>query len=263
MISDSHLHTNFSTDSKASPESVAEAAIAKGMNSICITDHYDPEYPTGGFMIDPERYWDTMEKLRENYRGKLEIRIGLEMGLLPDLHDEILAIEESFPFDFVIGSVHVMDGFDPYYRDQFKGTDEEMYRRYFEVMLEDLDRTEGYQSLGHLDYVVRYGEHLDEEYSFGAMQDLIDPILRKIIDRGIALEVNTGNLIKGMSFPNPHPDVIRRYLELGGDMITIGSDAHRPEDLGYGFPETVSMLKEFGVGQIAEFRGKKPSFVRI
>lgn len=262
MISDSHLHTSFSTDSDAEPEAVIEAAIRAGMTNLCITDHYDPDYPTGEFMIDPASYWEEMSRLREKYRGTIDVRIGIEIGLLPDHHDPILEIAESEPFDYVIGSVHVMDGLDPYYRDQFRGTDAEMYRRYFEVILEDLRRTDGYQALGHLDYVVRYGYEKDREYSYERFQDVIDPILREIVDRKIALEVNTAGLTKGMAWPNPHPDVIRRYLELGGTMITLGSDAH---DAGVGaeFDRVLPMLRELGVEEITEFYGKKPVPVKL
>lgn len=262
MISDSHLHTSFSTDSEAAPEEVIEAAIRAGMTNLCITDHYDPDYPTGEFMIDPDAYWEKMSRLRDKYRDRIRVRIGLEIGLLPDHHDQILEITESEPFDYVIGSVHVMDGLDPYYRDQYPGTDAEMYRRYFEVMLEDLHRTEGYQALGHLDYVVRYGYERDKEYSYDRFRDVIDPVLQEIVDRNIALEVNTSALTKGMSAPNPHPDVIRRYLELGGRMITLGSDAHDAR-VGANFDRVLPMLRALGVEEITEFYGKKPVSVKM
>jgi histidinol-phosphatase (PHP family) len=262
MISDSHLHTSFSTDSDAAPEEVIRAAIRAGMTNLCITDHYDPDYPTGEFMIDPDSYWKEMDRLRGKYRERIRLRIGIEIGLLPDHHDQILRIAESEPFDYVIGSVHVMDGLDPYYRDQFKGTDDEMYRRYFEVMLEDLRNTEGYQALGHLDYVVRYGYGKDADYSYDRFRDVIDPVLREIVDRGIALEVNTAGLTKGMAWPNPHPDVIRRYLQLGGTMITLGSDAHDAR-VGAEFDRVLPMLRKLGVKEITEFHGKKPVFVKM
>lgn len=262
MISDSHLHTSFSTDSEAAPEEVVEAAIRAGMTNLCITDHYDPDYPTGEFMIDPDSYWKAMDALREKYRGKIDVRIGIEIGLLPDQHDRILGIAESEPFDYVIGSVHEMDGLDPYYRDRFAGTDAEMYRRYFEVMLEDVRNTEGYQALGHLDYVVRYGYHKDEEYSYEKFRDVIDPVLKELVRRDIALEVNTAGLAKGMAWPNPHPDVIRRYLELGGKMITLGSDSHNAR-VGSDFDRVLPMLKELGVREITEFHDRKPVFVKM
>ena len=262
MISDSHLHTSFSTDSDAAPEEVVEAAIRAGMTNLCITDHYDPDYPTGEFMLDPDSYWKKMEALRDQYRGTIDVRIGIEIGLLPDGHDRILEIAKSEPFDYVIGSVHVMDGFDPYYRDQFAGTDEEMYRRYFEVMLEDIRNTEGYQALGHLDYVVRYGYRKDAEYSYEKFRDVIDRILEELVRRDIALEVNTAGLAKGMTWPNPHPDVIRRYLELGGKRITLGSDAHDAR-VGLNFDRVLPMLRELGISEITEFHDRKPVLVKI
>jgi histidinol-phosphatase (PHP family) len=254
MISDSHLHTAFSTDSKAKPEEVIEAAIRAGMTNLCITDHYDPEYPTGEFMIDIDAYWNELSRLREIYKDQIALRIGIEIGLLPHLHDEVLRIANAAPFDFIIGSVHIIDGIDPYERDAFHGTDDEMYHRYFQVALEDLQATEGYQSFGHLDYIVRYGYEKDAHYSYEKFQSDIDPILREIIRKHIALEINTGALTRGMHQPNPHPDIIRRYRELGGELFTLGSDAHNAA-VGSGFDQVIPMLRRLGVTEITEYWG--------
>ena len=115
-------------------------------------------------------------------------------------------------------------GLDPYDRDQYPGSDRELYREYFACTLENIRSVTGFQALGHLDNVVRYGHGREKEYSYRAYADVIDEILRELICRGIALEVNSGGLKYGLGFPNPHPDVLKRYRELGGELVTVGSD---------------------------------------
>lgn len=265
MINDWHVHTRFSTDSKADPDAVIRKAISQGLDKICITDHYDMDYPGGGFIFDPEEYWKPMEQLREKYAGKIDVRIGVEMGLKPELsHGErVYRFLNKYPFDYAIGSVHLVDGKDPYDRDQIDLSDEELYQRYFEMVLENVRKPRGYQALGHLDYVVRYGYSKAEHYSYERYEDVIDSILMEIINRGIALEINTAGLRYGLGFTNPHPDIIRRYHNLGGELITVGSDAHRPEDVGYGFDQVKDLLLNIGIHYITEYRQKKPVMVHL
>ena len=142
-------------------------------------------------------------------------------------------------------------------------TDEQLYRRYFELVLENVRKPRGYQALGHLDYVVRYGYSKAENYSYEKYEDLIDSILMELINRQIALEVNTAGLRGGLGFPNPHPDIIRRYHNLGGDLITVGSDAHSPEDVGYGMAQVRELLLDLGIHYVTEYRQKKPVMVHL
>jgi histidinol-phosphatase (PHP family) len=263
MLSDSHMHTEVSTDSEASAEVMAEQAVRLGMKSICITDHQDLDYPYEGFVFDTKPYWKKMREVQEKYRNQIQIRIGVETGLQPHVNGLLHDLINQDPYDFVIGSVHLVDRKDPYYRDEIGMTDEEMYRRYFEYTLECLKGTDGYQTLGHLDYAVRYGYDKGKSYSYQKFGDEIDAILRELIDRGIALEVNTAGLKYHLGFPNPHPDVIKRYRELGGELITIGADAHRPEHIGYQFDVLEELLRACGVKYIAQFTGRKAEMIRI
>ena len=263
MIADCHMHTGFSSDSDAAPEAMAAQAVKLGMERICITDHFDMDYPGGEFQLDTDVYWRKLEELREQYGGKLEIRRGVELGLQPHLGERIREYAKSRPFDYIIGSVHLVRGLDPYDREQYPGTDGELYREYFQCTLENLRSTGGFQALGHLDYVVRYGYTKEKEYSYAAYGELIDEILRELIHRGIALEINSGGLKYGLGFANPHPDVLRRYRELGGELLTVGSDAHRPEHVGYGFRQVRDMLLDCGYAYYTEFSGGKPAFLKL
>ena len=268
MKADFHTHTDFSSDGEYSPEEIIEAAIEKGLKTICITDHHDIDFPkyisATGFQLDFDAYFEKLKKLQEFYKEKIDIRIGVELGLQPHLSEECKAVVEKYPFDFVIGSIHIIDGKDPYYKEFFENiTDEEGYRRTFEVTLETIQNVSSYDVLGHLDYVVRYGIHKDRDYSYAKYADLIDEILRLLIANGKGLEVNTGGWKNGLAFPNPHSDVVKRYKELGGEIITVGSDGHRPIHIGYDFHRIGAYLRECGFKFYTEFRKRQPVFMEL
>lgn len=264
-LHDWHLHTGFSSDSDEKMERVAETAIGQGMTCICITDHYDMGYPTGEFCLDTEAYLQKLRGVQEAFRGRCDIRAGVEMGLQPELPlaESISRYCEEMPFDFVIGSVHLLHGVDPYDRDQIPEDDRTMYRRYFECVLDCVRACRGFQSLGHLDYVVRYGYTRAEHYHWEDYREIIDAVLEELIRRNIALEVNTAGLRQGLGFPNPAPGILHRYRELGGERITVGSDAHRACDVGYGFETARELIRQAGFRYVTEFREKSPYFLPI
>lgn len=272
--SDCHMHTEFSTDSQASVRSMLDAAAECGLDAVCITDHMDLDFPPQEgeviapgetpFLFDADAYFRTLAPLKEAYGGRLDVRIGIEIGLQPHLGERYRELVRDYPFDYVIGSVHLIRGLDPYYGKFFEGRpDAEAYREAFRETLRCLDGVSDFDALGHLDYVVRYGKYQAEEYSYRMFADEIDAILKKLIDMGKALEMNTAGLKYGLGFPNPHPDVMRRYRELGGESVTVGADAHRPEHVGYDFSLAADILKSCGFRYYTEYIGRRPVSVKI
>ncbi len=270
ITADFHTHTSFSTDSKASPESMIERAIALGLKTYCITDHMDyffPEHNDQGFtefVFDPDLYFETLTALRKKYRGKLDLRIGIELGLRdePDVRNKNKklcdALVNSYPFDFVIGSTHVIDHFDPYYRERWGGRSaDDIVRIYFESVLYSVTHYDCFNTYGHLDYILRYvpeGVTIDmTKYEY-----LTDAILTELIKRGKCLEVNTSRFARGGAL-NPSTTLLARYRELGGTSITIGSDAHKPERVGGKFEEIPAILKDLGFREYSVFRKRKES----
>src|SRR5574344_2093370 len=126
MISDFHLHTHFSSDSTATPESIIEAAIAKGMKNICITDHQDFDFveKPGAFMLDYEAYYEKMCLLRKQYQSIIDIGIGVETGLEPYLKNRLDDFISKIPYDYIIGSTHLVNRTDPYFPAYFNGRSE-------------------------------------------------------------------------------------------------------------------------------------------
>ena len=248
MLGDRHLHTHFSCDSDEKTENVIERAIALGMKEICITDHCDIDLGPLWYMPVRE-YAAEMERLRDEYKDRIQLHIGIEMGLNPEYNEQIKAVLDSYPFELVIGSIHTMQGDDPYYREHFKMDDREFYRVYFETALERLKNSGGFNVFGHFDYVVRYGEQKGGSYDPREFADVIDEILKELISRNIALELNTGGLRKGIDFVHPHEYILTRYRELGGRLISIGSDAHLYGNVGTGFEKAEEVMKAFGFSE--------------
>lgn len=267
IYSDYHMHTAFSTDSEAPAETMIEAAIAKGLTSVCITDHYDKDYPfyedlgENAFLLDLDSYFGRLQELQEKYADKITVRIGIETGLQPHLAGFYEELTKQYPFDFVIGSVHLVDGKDPYYREQYHDIpDKELYYKAFCGILENLETCRSFDVLGHIDYVVRYGQYREKDYSYEAYRDILDQILKKVLSIGKGIEINTAGLKYGLPFCNPRPEIIRRYRELGGEIITVGADGHKPEHVAYDFDKAGEILKQCGFRYYTEFVGRKPVF---
>lgn len=273
---DMHMHTWFSTDSEACPRDMADEAVRKGLKTICFTDHFDKDDLEWGEegIFDVDAYFVEMQKLQEEYAGKLNIRIGIELGLRTYLKDYYEELTKKYPFDFVIGSVHNV----PYKKDAEGNilytdpaaeklftdrTDKEAYRLMMETTLENVRTSDCFQTLGHLDYVVRYGKSREKEYSYTDYADIIDEILKLLIEKEKGLEVNSAGLKYGLPFAHPHPDVLKRYRELGGEIITIGADAHKPEHIAYDFAKGEEILKSCGFKYYTEFFEQKPVFKQL
>ena len=268
ILADYHVHTHHSGDCTAPMEDQVRAALERGLKYLCFTEHFDmdwpyrstPDLPEGFFDLDLSAYREEFLSLKEKYRDRIRLSMGLELGLQPHLGRELSSYMNENPgFDFVIGSVHVSRGMDPYYPVFFEGvTEEEAYRRYFEDARRSLEAFHSFDTCGHLDYVVRYGPSKDRYYRYEDYKDLIDPILEILVTHGICLEINTANLTKGCRNPSPAPAVIRRFKEMGGCGVTVGSDAHIPESVGARFDEAAAILKEAGFREYTVFQGRIP-----
>lgn len=268
IYTDFHLHTSFSGDSDTPMEDMILKGIRLGLKTMCFTDHMDPDYPPGpegiDFSLDTAAYAARLAELKEKYKTQIEILFGVEFGLQAHLISFFDSYQAAWPFDFIIGSSHLMNGVDPYYPENLgEKSDRELYRAYFESILYNLQHFDGFQVYGHLDYIVRYGKYRTRYYRFSDYSDLFDEILRLAVSKGIGIELNTSGLKYGLGFAHPHPDILNRYRELGGEILTIGSDAHQPDHIAYDFPVVNDLLKSCGFSFYTVFRNRQPVFLPI
>lgn len=263
---DTHMHCYFSGDSEAAPNDMILAAIKKGISGICFTDHLDYDYKEepGLFDLDVDAYQKEICQLQQQYKETLPIRFGIEIGLQPHVVEENRAITTSYPFDFVIGSSHVVHGVDPYYEIYWQNrTEEEAIREYFSSILENLATNPDFDVYGHIDYVIRYAPTKNINYTYIKYADVIDEILTKLITSGKGIEINTGGFASGLGEPNPCIDIIKRYRKLGGEIITVGADAHAPARVAADFDKVLPILKEAGFDYITVFSKRQPEFIKL
>lgn len=266
MLWDTHLHTYFSGDSEASPKDMIESAIKKGLSGICFTDHMDLDYreDPGYFDLDFSTYKKEISLLQEEYADIFPIYRGVELGLQPHITTENNQIISENDFDFVIGSTHVVNHIDIYYPAFYEGREEDdCYRQYFEETLQNVQSDVNFDVYGHLDYVIRYGVNKDKYYSYKKFSDVIDEILRTLITNGKGIEINTAGFKYGLSHAHPTEDIIKRYKELGGEIITLGSDGHTPEHIAWDFHKIPEILKSCGFEYFTVFKNRKPKFIKL
>lgn len=256
---DSHVHSNFSGDSMEKLENIVERAIELGMDEITITDHLDLDFPeeVNIFELDVNNYLETMKKLKKDYKNNIKIKIGIEIGLQPHLKDSYQEIFQSKDIDFIIGSSHCVNKMDVSNRKFFeKYTKDEAHRLYFEEVLENIDLFPEISVYGHLDFINRYGRDIYDDYkkiNLDEHREIIDKILKKLIEKKIGLEINTSALRYGLRDFHPCREILARYRELGGEIITIGSDSHRALDIMRDFGKAKEELKKIGFEKFCVF----------
>ena len=266
MRADFHIHTCFSGDSEANVDAVIQSAIAKGIKYMAITDHNDYQFENGIFELDVEKYFDFMSKKKLEYKDQINLSVGIECGLEPKYADRINKLLDSYNFDFVIGSSHVINGRDPYYKEYFENRSvHDAMVEYLESIIENITVFDNFDVYGHLDYMMRYAPVSPEEkrYDYNEYGELFNTILTKLISKNKGIEINTSPLRSGLADTNPNIQVIKRYKELGGQIITIGSDSHKPEDVGTNFDIAIDMLKTAGFGYYNVFSGRKTSEIKF
>ncbi len=270
ITADCHLHSSHSGDSDTPMESMILAGIEKGLKTMCFTEHHDFRYPDSPdgpgdiFLLNVDSYLYELACLKEKYKDKIRILFGLELGLQPDILRENAVFAKSREFDFIIGSTHICRGRDPYYPAFFEGRSEEAaYREYFEEVLANIRKFSNFDVCGHPDYVVRYGPHKDQDYSYEKYRDILDEILKTLLEKEKGLELNTGGIGRGMRDFHPCTAILKRYRELGGEIITIGSDSHDTVRIAEHFGRAEEVLRACGFRYYTVFENRLPEFLKL
>lgn len=270
ITADYHMHSLHSGDSQAPMEQMIQSAISKGLTHICFTEHMDFDFPVsefapeGHFEVNTDSYLYDLVTLKNKYASQIQVNFGIELGLQPHLARQLAVYAKSFDFDFIIGSSHIVNKTDPYLSSYYEGrSEEEAYREYFSSIIENLRKISNFDVYGHLDYVVRYGPNRDTNYSYDKYKDIYDELLTLLLEKEKGIELNTSALRSGLRDMHPCMDVLRRYRELGGEIITIGSDAHKPEHVGSDLQRAAEVLTECGFKYYTVFQHRLPEFKRI
>ncbi len=259
---DNHVHTSFSSDAKDSMETIVKMAIKKELKYLTITDHIE-NHITGGWM-DLSDYIAVFNHYKEKYKDEIELLLGIELGYESYRHKELEKIVKSNPFDFVICSTHCIDGKKIHDKSYFEGkSKKEAYDRYFEYMRDCTKKFKDFDIYGHLDYIIRYGTYDNNEICFEEYSEVIDEILTNIINNGSGIELNTSGYRYGLDSTHPNVKFIKRYKELGGSIITLGSDCHKAEDLCADFDKAYELLLSCGFEYVCIFKNRKPEFIKI
>lgn len=262
---DFHMHTDFSPDSSMTMVEAIETAIKKKLQIICFTDHVDYDYDgeNSEFVINYTDYFQHIEGLRERYKNKIMIRTGVEFGLQPHLADRYTKDMQKSPFDFIIGSIHSVAKTDLYTGSFFnKRNQREAYEDYYRDMRSIIDNFQGYSVIGHLDVIKRYGA-FDVILPFESYRDIVEDILITLIEKGKGIELNTSGIRYKLGDYHPSEDIIKLYHSLGGEIITIGSDAHSPQQIAFDFDNALEFLRKVGFKYVTTFSELKPEFHRI
>ena len=264
---DCHLHCDYSDDCSVPAQLEVERAIELGLKGLAFTDHYDIDYPnpTYNFEFDVTERRTYIHKLQDRYHDKLSIFHGIEIGIQPHVVKQSLEVIKTGQFDCVICSTHAVDGFSLCSQSEFyEGkTKEQAYKRYLEEIYHAISHFSDYDIVGHIGYVRRYGPYEHASMPYSQYSDILDIILKKVIVDGKGIEINTSGYAYKLGTPIPEIDLIKRYKQLGGEIVTLGSDAHTVERVGDCFDIAASLLKQAGFEYVAYFKNRKPIFERI
>ena len=256
---DFHMHSRVSFDGHDTGEALAQAALSAGLNEICFTDHldYDPLGKMGILAFDTDTYnaeYDVLEV------PGLLIRRGMEFGMTPDNKAQFQKDLNRRPFDFVLGSVHFVDDLDVYFEEYWSGkTIFQAERRYLESTLECVQLHDDFDVLAHLTYIAKTHCHpAPRIVPYEEHKEIIDEILRVLVAKGKGLELNTSGMDRCGGFL-PTADIFRRFRELGGTIVTVGSDAHRTDRVGQYSRDACDLLREI-FGHVCTFAERQPIF---
>jgi histidinol-phosphatase (PHP family) len=264
---DQHLHTWYSTDSQADPAENVRQALARGLAGLTMTDHFDSfpsEWPACRYDYAPIAA--ALAALRDQYGERLFIGHGIEICYQPTEFDWVLPYLDTHRFDVVLLSVHWFNGRALHLREHWTGLDTaSATRAYLETVLQavrfvlDLKRQgrKPFDVLGHLDLVKRYTQRFFGTFDIRPHRELIDEILRVSLEADLVPELNLSGLRQSLPEPMPAGWVVRRYAELGGEAMTLGSDAHAPEHVAAHFDQGAAILRENGVRRLAVFMDRR------
>lgn len=270
VLFDNHNHSQFSFDGKGTTVEIsARSAISRGLGGIAFTDHCDyyiPTFKSAYESIVPEQFdikaqQEEIDRVKEILCKDNDFMIlkGIEVGMYEECREEIRKTLTDNSFDQIIASVHYLEKTDPYYGGFYEGKDwKQAYGIYLETIYREMVWMKDFDIVGHFDYVARYAPYPQDGMPYRDFSDIFDAIFRYLIENGKALEINTksckGTRGRKTSLDN---NVLLRYKEMGGEIITLGSDSHNPESVAEGFEEAAALIRSLGFRWNAHYENRQ------
>ena len=270
LLTDYHVHSDVSQDSSASMPDMVRAEAAAGVGVMCFTNHCDlfrwqDDAPNPRCRDITRESAEKLRMLMESPVPGIEVRLGLELS--EGHRDPALAAElaADSALDFVLGSLHMLPGYGDFYFLTY--TDVEQCMPLFDLYLDELQQIAAldfYDVLAHLGYARRYmvRQGVDAAMTLARFGDKVERLLRTVIGKGKGLELNCSGIRDGCG-PFPSEEILRLYRSLGGEIVTVGSDAHRPDDAAKGLAEGCRILKACGFDYITVFRRRTPEWIKL
>lgn len=256
MIFDSHIHTKFSTDSQMNIENAIYTSKSKNLGLI-ITDHMDLDFPgDSDFKFNVNEFFNTYEIYRSN-----DLKLGIELGLSENFLIQNNKISSSYDFDFILGSIHSVNGNDIYYELLNNSpSKKEFFTEYFNTMLNCIKIYDSFDSLSHIDYPSRYCSFDNKEIVLDDNKDIISEIFKTIISKEKVIELNT-NRLNSKEAINTIIEIYKLYHDLGGRYVTIGSDSHIKENIGKNFDTAFKIIEALDLKAVY-FNKRKMEFIK-
>ncbi|MBK1809807.1 histidinol-phosphatase HisJ family protein [Clostridium sp. YIM B02505] len=268
LKADCHIHSSVSPDSNTPLREICESACENGIQTIIVTNHLeyyiDEDGKNGSMDISyVENSLEEIEKCRVEFQERLEILFGMEMGQMHYWTKDVKKNIKGYKFDYLLGSIHKLGNLDLKNGDYSEENREKQNEKYLNSLYEMVVSCD-FDCVGHFDLVKRYGANHNVEIKLMKQhEEKVRDILKEVIKRGKGIEINTSGMRQLCKESMPSFDILKLYKELGGTIITLGSDAHRSEDVGAGFDEIIIGLKEIGINQLAVYRERRPYFYDI
>lgn len=260
---DYHIHSAVSGDCEVSMARMVKAAQNKGLREICFAEHLDLDFPSNiDFVVNFDDYKKEFDAVKSKF-PQMHIRKGIEAGLDMRTKDKLPSLLKGQDLDYVIGSLHIVFGQDPFYPEFWETfSQKKAYEEYLRSSIECTAACDYFDVLGHLGYIAKFCPHEDKLMRYADFADAIDTLLNMLISKGKGLEVNTRGLsVTSSTMPETH--ILERFFKLGGEIITIGSDAHTENTVGQDVNETLAKLKDIGFKYICAFDQRRPEFIPI
>lgn len=260
-LSDLHLHSSYSFDGEVSLTNICETALKRGMQEIAITDHADI-YANKPYehILDADSLYQELAAIKEQYKDRLLVRLGAELGQPQRNPSDAARFLSSYPLDFVIGSIHnVEDDFDIYDYDYTTLDCGQMYDHYLDWVL-DLAEHYDYDVIGHLTYPLRCMAEVGIRLDLAPFEEKFRTLFDILIERKKGIELNTSGLYQTINDTMPPLSLLKLYQECGGQIITLGSDAHHIPHISLPIQQGVLQLKKAGFTEYCTYQNRKPVF---